>query len=204
MLCFMKTMEKTVDEIRDQILDAAFARFGQYGLGKTTMAEIAKDCDMSAGNLYRYYPNKAEIGAGCAMRCFNEMEALLREIMRRPNLTAAERLKTFVLEKFYHVHEQFSEQPKLYELVMYIQQEKFDMIQALMKGQQSLLAEILAEGNRSGEFDVPDVLETASLIQSAVTIFNAPHFINSYSFEKLEHDAKGVVDLLVRGLGKKN
>jgi hypothetical protein len=87
---------------------------------------------------------------------------------------------------------------------MYIQQEKFDMIQALMNCQQSLLAEILAEGNRSGEFDVPDVLETASLIQSVVTLFNAPHFINSYSFEKLENDAKGVVELLVCGLKKRN
>ncbi len=197
-------MEKTVDEVRNQILDAAFARFGQYGLGKTTMAEIAKDCDMSAGNLYRYYPNKADIGAACAMRCFNEMDALLRDIIKRPGLTATEKLKTFVLEKFYHVYEQFSEQPKLYELVMYIQQEKFDIIQARLKGQQSLLAEILAEGNRSGEFDVSDILETASLIQAAVTIFNAPHFINSYPFEKLEDEAKGVVDLLVRGLGKRS
>ena len=47
----MKRLGKTVDEIKNQILDAAFARFGQYGLGKTTMAEIAKDCDMSAALL---------------------------------------------------------------------------------------------------------------------------------------------------------
>lgn len=54
------------ESIKTQILDAAMNRFARFGFGKTTMAEIAKECDMSAGNLYRYYENKAEIAAGCA------------------------------------------------------------------------------------------------------------------------------------------
>ena len=43
------------EEIRTQILDAAEARFRTYGFGKTTMAEIASDIDMSTANLYRYF-----------------------------------------------------------------------------------------------------------------------------------------------------
>ena len=39
-----------LDEIATQILDAASRRFLHYGYGKTTMSEIAKDCNMSTGN----------------------------------------------------------------------------------------------------------------------------------------------------------
>ena len=45
------------EEISTQILDAAEARFRTYGFGKTTMAEIASDIDMSTANLYRYFEN---------------------------------------------------------------------------------------------------------------------------------------------------
>jgi AcrR family transcriptional regulator len=33
-------------------------RFGWYGFGKNTMAEIAKDCEVSSGNLYCYFKIK--------------------------------------------------------------------------------------------------------------------------------------------------
>ncbi|NOQ82264.1 MAG: TetR family transcriptional regulator, partial [Methylophaga sp.] len=39
-------------DTRSQILSATEIRFSQYGYNKTTMAEIAKDCGMSAANLY--------------------------------------------------------------------------------------------------------------------------------------------------------
>ena len=51
------------EEIQQRILHAAEERFQQYGYNKTTMAEIARDCDMSAANLYRYFENKLAIGA---------------------------------------------------------------------------------------------------------------------------------------------
>ena len=52
---------ETLDETARNILDAASERFQHYGYGKTTMSEIAKDCNMSTGNLYRYFPSKLDI-----------------------------------------------------------------------------------------------------------------------------------------------
>lgn len=40
------------------ILDAAQKRFGQFGLTKTTMSEIALEAGMSKASLYYYYPDK--------------------------------------------------------------------------------------------------------------------------------------------------
>ena len=70
------------EQVREQILDAAQQRFEVFGLGKTTMAEIAEDTGMSAANLYRYFENKQDIAGACACRCMNEGLDLLRATLR--------------------------------------------------------------------------------------------------------------------------
>ena len=63
---------QVADEVKQMIIDMADIRFRRYGFGKTTMAEIAKDCCMSAANLYRYFKNKQEIGVSIALKCMRE------------------------------------------------------------------------------------------------------------------------------------
>lgn len=199
----MKIAEETTEEIKNQILDAAFERFGRYGFGKTTMVEIAKECQMSAGNLYRYYPNKKEIGAGCAGRCMQASEELWREILKQPKLSPAMRLTAFVEEKLHYLHQQFSDNPPLFELVMYISGERGDLVSGHLKVLQSLVAEVLAEGNKTGDFDVPDVLGTARVFLAATTKFITPHFMGAFKLKELENEAREVVQLLVQGLTKR-
>lgn len=199
----MKLAEQTSEEIKNQILDAAFERFGRYGFGKTTMVEIAKDCDMSAGNLYRYYPNKKEIAADCAGRCMRDSEELWREILKQPGFSPQKRLTAIVLEKLRYLHQQFSDHPPLFELVIFISGERGDLVANHMKTLQSLVAEVLAEGNRSGEFDVPDILGTANVILASTMKFITPHFMGAFALEELEREAQGVVKLLVQGLAKR-
>ena len=57
----ISTLEGSQEKVRQRILEKAFSRFGRYGFGKTTMAEISKDCEMSPGNLYRYFKSKKDI-----------------------------------------------------------------------------------------------------------------------------------------------
>ncbi|MDX1581758.1 MAG: helix-turn-helix domain-containing protein, partial [Alphaproteobacteria bacterium] len=53
---------------REQIIESAAERFQKYGYGKTNVAEIAADCCMSPGNLYRYFRNKADIAEAIMRR----------------------------------------------------------------------------------------------------------------------------------------
>ena len=66
-----------LDETREKIIEAARERFTHYGYGKTTMAELARDCDMSSGNLYRFFPGKLDIA---------------EEICRRASIQTADEL----------------------------------------------------------------------------------------------------------------
>ncbi len=198
----MKTADLTQEEVKHQILDAAFARFAQYGMGKTTMAEIAKDCGMSAGNLYRYYENKSDIATDCCRRCLKTKEQMLREVLQRSGLNASQRLETLVLETLRYLHGEFSAQPKMFELVMHVTEDHMQVVEKHFKTMQSFIAEVLAEGNKSGEFDVPDVLTAAENVLMATTKFTTPHFMTSFSLEQLEGEARGVVELLIRGLAR--
>lgn len=194
---------ETTDEIKNMILDIAVDRFGHYGFGKTTMAEISRDCDMSAGNLYRYFKNKLEIGASCAQRFISRTEKLLREVLRRPDLTPSMRLEALVLENLRFTVDQISSQPRIHELVTYIYDERQDMVQRHLEFQHSLYAEVLEEGNRTGEFDLHDVLATARLVYSASTKFHDPYWVKSMPLDALEKEAIGVIDLLMNGLRRK-
>ena len=53
-------------ERRARILDAAERCFVRSGFHRTTMQDVAAEAKMSPGNLYRYFPSKDSIAAGCA------------------------------------------------------------------------------------------------------------------------------------------
>ena len=196
----MKLSEETTEEIKHNILDKAFARFGHYGFGKTTMAEIAKDCEMSAGNLYHYFESKKEIGAGCAKRCMQQKLELVREIVRNHRIKPEKKLQAFALEVLEYMHHQFSDQPAVMELVDFISRERWDIVLQYMEQERSLLSEVLSEGNRSGDFNIPDVLGTAKWIQAALIKFIAPRYMDAFTLEELRNEAIGVTAMLTKGL----
>ena len=69
-------------ETREQILDAATNRIKHYGYGKTTMSEIAGDCGMSAGNIYRFFASKLDIAEAMARQFNSDLYQTYSEIAR--------------------------------------------------------------------------------------------------------------------------
>lgn len=191
------------EEISTRILDAAEARFRTYGFGKTTMAEIASDIDMSTANLYRYFENKLAIGSAMADRCFSERANILSEIVNRPNISESERLKFFVLAMLDYEHGQFSNEPKLLELVDVIVNKRPDLVQFQVERDQDFVAVILQQGCDRDEFEVENVDEMSSYVLAAVVKFSSPFFITIYPIEELQRLANGVVALILNGLVKK-
>lgn len=196
----MSTVAATVEEIKSLILDKAVGRFVRYGFGKTTMVEIAKDCGMSAGNLYRYFESKFDIGVGVAQLYICKAEQILRDVLKRPGLSPSQRLEAFVLEKLRFMHSQIIEQPNVQDLVDFILDDRWDLVERHRDVQNSLMSEILSEGNRTGEFKVSDVVHTANAIYAMTTKFRLPHFIKNVTLEGLEQEAKASVDLMIKGL----
>ncbi len=191
------------EEISKQILDAAEVRFRTYGFGKTTMAEIAGDIEMSTANLYRYYENKLAIGVAMASRCMGERELVLNEVMSRQNITEVERMQIFVLTVLDYMHSQFSNEPKMSELVDVIVKKAPELVEHKVERDRQFVATILQNGCVSGEFGIEDVDEMSSYVLAAIVKFSSPFFVALYPIEELQRLAKGVVALILTGLIKK-
>ncbi len=196
----MSTGDLTAEDIKSLILEKAIDRFIRYGFGKTTMVEIAKDCGMSAGNLYRYFESKFDIGVGVAQQYISKAEKILSDVLQRPGLKPAQRLEAFVLEKLKFMHSHIIDQSNVQDLVNYILDERWDLVERHRDVQNALMSEILSEGNRAGAFKVADVAQTANAIYAMTTKFRLPHFIKNITLEELEQEAKEVVDLMIQGL----
>ncbi len=61
-------------------MEAAKKRFSHFGYAKTTMAEVASDCSMSPGNLYRFFPGKLDIAESIATEDYERHLDHLRKI----------------------------------------------------------------------------------------------------------------------------
>ena len=196
----MSTADSTAEEIKALILEKAIDRFIRYGFGKTTMVEIARDCGMSAGNLYRYFESKFDIGVGVAQGYISNAEQILSDVVQHPGLKPAQRLEAFVLEKLKFMHSHIVEQPNVQDLVNYILDERWDLVELHREAQNSLMSEILSEGNRTGEFKIADVAQAANAIYAMTTKYRLPYFFKNVSLEELEQEAKSVVSLMIQGL----
>ena len=83
-----------ITDTREQILNAAMERIHHYGYGTTTMSEIARDCSMSAGNIYRFFASKIDIAEAMA-RKFNAKVFEDYAILARKKTSASSRLREF-------------------------------------------------------------------------------------------------------------
>ena len=193
---------KTQEEVREAIMAAAKARLTRYGYGKTTMAELAGDCKMSAGNLYRYFVSKLDIAEALARESYAKTAAMLRELVRRPGTTAAEKLEAFFVRRMHFTFQAIEADPHSLDVGQLISRERPEVVRENLAELCSLAAEILAQGNASGEFDVPDVSFSAELLMAATMKYSYPQLRTLQTEEELEREVRGLIRLMVRGLRK--
>jgi AcrR family transcriptional regulator len=191
------------EETRRRILAAASERFTQYGYNKTTMAEIAEDCDMSAANLYRFFKNKLDIGANLACSCLDTELSETKEIVQQAQRPAADRLRDAVLQILTYTHGQWANNPRMNEMVNAICAARMEIVDQYKREQHALLVNLLEDGIENGEFSVADVHDTAVAILTAITAFSLPLLMPLYSFDTFKERAESVVRLLLTGLTKR-
>ena len=69
-------------EMLDSILGTAQKRFGQYGMAKTTMQEIADDMGISKASIYYYFPDKQQLYMAVIEREHEEFLDMVAETLK--------------------------------------------------------------------------------------------------------------------------
>lgn len=201
----MTLPKEDIEAVRGRILDAAGERFRQYGFGKTTMAEIAGDCGMSAANLYRYFENKEDIGAAMACQCLTQKAEVLMAVVRDTSLTPSGKIEAYFVTNLRYTHGQWAERPRMNELVDHICHKRVDLVDDYLSKHRAMLKTILQEGIDAGEFEPCDVDEVAEALKASMFMFDYPNAMNAcrIPLEAFEHKARGVARLVLSGLRKR-
>lgn len=188
------------DSIRSQIVEAAKKRFSHFGYGKTTMAEVATDCSMSPGNLYRFFPGKLDIAEAIATEDYQRHLKELGKIAVTPGSPARDRLHDLLFEELRRTYHKLDKEPRAYEMATVIAHERPEYANWMLATERKILVELLEDGKRRGEFSFSDAEVTAEMIQAAVMKFRYPQLWSKLTLSKLERELEGVLHLIVDGL----
>ena len=192
-------MNDTTDT-RQQILEAAMERIHHYGYGKTTMSEIARDCSMSAGNIYRFFASKIDIAEAMARKFNAKVFEEYAAIARKP-VSASARIREFFEMSLDRTFTAIEEDAKILEVANVLKQERPLYFNEQLAQERVYLVQILNDGAQTGEFrplDRPE--ETAEYMQAALMKFRFPQLFSALSLPKLQRELVGVLDLLLAAL----
>ncbi len=191
--------EKTAT--RERILHAAMHRIKHYGYGKTTMAEIAADCGMSPGNIYRFFEAKIDIAEAMARMHYADQQFELAAIARRKDQAADVRLREILFKRMRDNFHLVAENAKILEVAEVLHAERPLFANEQLAHERVFLAALLEEGADAGVFQKADNYEfIAEMLQSATAKFAFPQLFSSLTLAKLERELEGVLDLLFYGL----
>ncbi len=185
---------------RDRILQAAVGRIKHYGYGKTTMAEIAADCGMSPGNIYRFFEAKIDIAEAMARIHYAEEHAELAAIARKKDWPADKRLREIFFKRMRDSYCMFEENAKILEVAQVLTRERPLFSNEQMALERVFLIALLEEGEKAGIFAPGDHALNAEMIQAATMKFSVPQLFSQLSLPKLERELEGVLALLLKGL----
>lgn len=189
-----------LQETSQLIIGAARKRFKHYGYHKTTMAEIARDLKMSTGNLYRYFPSKADIAEKIALQKEEEEYHKVDDIIDL-NVTATKKFEKICFMRLKEAFEIYDNESMSHEFIEALCREKPHFVKERRNRKLQTLIQIYDEGIRNGEFSEPiDREQTMRAFMNATLYFTSPDLELEKDMETLAVELDEVLQLLFRGL----
>lgn len=185
---------------RDRILQAAIARFRHYGYGKTTMAEIAADCGMSPGNIYRFFEAKVDIAEAMARKHYSDHHAELSAQARRKDLTVDEKISSVFITRMRDNFRMVEQDAKIIEIAEVLARERPVFTGELMAQERVIIAAMVQEGIDTGLFAPCDASFVAEILQVATIKFTFPRLFSMQPLARVERELRGVLGLVFHGL----
>ena len=187
----------TREETRERIMVKADELFRQFGFGKTTVADIAKELAMSPANIYKFFSSKEAIIQASADR---NLVALTEAVHRylAASGAALDRIEKVLLTVYRHTTDILRNERQVFKLMIRAYEQKWDCVGAFDKFLLQTLAKLVREGMRTGEFKTGDALATAHVLFDCLILIRTPHL---YQQEGRELNEKRIHEM-VRFLGR--
>lgn len=157
-----------VEERRQQIMDAALVCFARRGYHKTTMDDIVVESGLSKGTLYWYFKNKDDLFFSLVKSFFVDMRQDMDGILEQYT-SATDRLRAIAQElvRFFQGAEDFFNVFFEFWMQSILSEELNEWTSNLLVQYREVLAGIIAEGIRTGEFKAVDTNPLALAVMAA-------------------------------------
>jgi AcrR family transcriptional regulator len=186
----------------EKILEAAEDVLRRYGPAKATVVDVARALGVSHGSVYRHFPSKAALRDAVAERWLKRISDPLEKHVggKEP---ATRRLRAWLEALMKTKRAKVGSDPEL-----------FATYSALIEGSGTAAGEhvdmlrrqaasIIADGVRSGEFEVDDPETAARAVMTATLRFHHPAHANEWQAPGVDEDFEGVWRFVLAGLGVK-
>lgn len=180
---------------QDKIVEAARQRFRHYGVGKTTMQEIASDAGVAVGTLYLYFSNKDALVVACVDTFIEHHRRQIAETLSA-EITAEKKLRNYFVARYRQAEETRKNSRHAAEIAKAVLRVKPDRL--LEEGQMmwDTTVKILEQGVEERQFHVVDVQHDARVLLYAVASF-FPNALTNPPIEVHETDLVMVLDWFI-------
>ncbi len=150
-----RSREQTKDQKKNDILAAAKKLFRRYGVKKTTMRDIAAESGLAVGTLYLYFENRDEVLLACAEE-FEQVHHETASAAVKGEGIPGDRLKQYILARFRAAAETRTSDSHVAEIARAVVRVRPTRLEDESLIMQRTVLELLAQGNRSGQFHIAD------------------------------------------------
>ncbi|MGC9544611.1 TetR/AcrR family transcriptional regulator [Streptomyces sp. UG1] len=159
-----RVSQEHLDARRRQILDGAARLFARNGFHATSMQDVLKEVDLSAGAVYRYFSGKDELIAAIVREVLGEVRAAFEDVTRQSPPPPPDVLVGEVLSRVLGIWESLNvdAEPVLPRLIMQVWAETV---------RNEELAAVLAEGYEAvgqGWVRVVEAYQEAGMMRSDI------------------------------------
>ena len=177
--------------------------FAHYGFQKTNIGDIAKRCEMSPGNLYRFYRNKQAIGLAVVRSYFDLVEAAMDTTLAIGPKDHAARITAFLEVGVQHLVDELERNPKIVELAEFLcsDDEGWALLGDHIDWKRARLAREIAAGVEAGAFKCDNAEATAATMLNALKAFWMPMTLAEWRDRStIMPEMRAIVDLMLNGL----
>lgn len=196
-----------MDQKRKMILTHATNLIKRYGIKKTTIEDIAKECKLTTSALYYYFKNKDEIISEVFMHIQEEKMNMLRTGLKQQTGNAISRLRHYITTNLNFMLSFRRD----YSINIYDIADQFETLQKTKnlaeEEEKELVTSILQEGTNAGIFAISNIDLTAEMINHLV------HGISGFIFQceddnhlnkYIQEMPDMMIHILIKGLEVRN
>jgi len=188
------------NEIKQTIIIAAKGLFSRFGLGKTTMEDIARASNKGKSTLYYYFKSKEEVFVSVIMQEIAGLKSAIEDAVNNEE-DPYYKLRKLVHTRLAYLSRKTDEYTSIRE--EYLKNYGFikELLDDYSKWEISIIKGIIEYGRENGLFEVTDTIGVSRAIFFAIKGLEYP-WMTDFSKEELEKTTEILMDLLLKGISR--